>query len=74
MAYYRDIKLLAEFGKRVKAFRLAAELSQEQLQYATGISQSNIYSLELGKLNTSLSHAGLLADFFGVTLSEFVNF
>jgi len=74
VAYYRDSKLLEEFGKRVKAFRLAAELSQEQVQYATGISQSNIYSLELGRLNTSLSHVGLLADFFGVSLSDFVNF
>jgi transcriptional regulator with XRE-family HTH domain len=74
VAYYRDIKLLEDFGKRVKAFRQAAELSQEQIQYATGISQSNIYSIELGKLNTSLSQAGLLADFFGVPLSELVNF
>ena len=58
----------------MRALRLAAELSQEQIHYATGISQSNIYSIELGKLNTSLSQVGLLADFFGMPISEFVNF
>jgi transcriptional regulator with XRE-family HTH domain len=62
------------FGKRIQAFRNAINLSQEQLHYATGISQSHIARIELAQLNTSISHLSLLAEFFGVEEHELLNF
>jgi transcriptional regulator with XRE-family HTH domain len=60
---------LVLFGKRVKAIREAANISQEQLQYATGISQSQIARIESGTLNTGINHVSRIAEFFG--LSDF---
>lgn len=54
------------FGKRVKAIREAANISQEQLQYATGISQSQIARIESGTLNTGINHVSRIAEFFGL--------
>lgn len=57
---------LVLFGKRVKAIREAANISQEQLQYATGISQSQIARIESGTLNTGINHVSRIAEFFGL--------
>lgn len=54
------------FGKRLKAIREAANISQEQIQFATGISQSQIARIESGDLNTGISHVSRLANFFGL--------
>jgi transcriptional regulator with XRE-family HTH domain len=57
---------LVLFGKRVRAIREAANISQEQLQYATGISQSQIGRIESGTLNTGINHVSRIAEFFGL--------
>jgi len=57
---------LTLFGKRLKAFRQAVDLSQEQVYYATGIGQSHLVKIESGTVNTGISHIALLAEFFGV--------
>lgn len=54
------------FGRRLKALREAANISQEQIQFATGISQSQIARIESGDLNTGISHVSRLANFFGL--------
>lgn len=56
---------LVLLGRRIKALREAADISQEQLQYATGISQPQIVSIESGRVNTGLNHISKLASFFG---------
>ena len=66
MRHRKNQRILERFGKRLRAFREAAELSQEQVQHATGIGQSNITKMEAGKLNTSLSQLALLSELFGV--------
>lgn len=54
------------FGQRLKAIREASNLSQEQVHYVTGISQSQIARIEAGTLNTGINHASILAALFGL--------
>lgn len=62
------------FGKRLQAFRLAADLSQEQVHLATGIGQSHVAKTELGQVNTSISHVSLYAELFGVEDNELLDY
>lgn len=48
--------LLAEVGLRVRAARLVANLSQEQLAREAGVSRSTIKRLEAGTDSVSLSN------------------
>lgn len=73
MGYYKDQRILDYFGKRLKTYREAADLSQEQVHLSTGIGQSNIAKMELGKLNTSLSQLALLAELFGLEYHELLD-
>jgi transcriptional regulator with XRE-family HTH domain len=73
VAYYRDTELLVNIGRRIRLIRETADLSQEQVYYATKIGQSNIAKLEVGKLNTSISQLSLLAKFFGLELSLLID-
>lgn len=57
---------LVLFGKRLKAIREASNLSQEQVHYATGISQSQIAQIEAGNINTGINRVSTLADLFGL--------
>lgn len=66
MGYLKNERILKQFGNRLRSFREASELSQEQVHYATGIGQSNISQMESGSLNTSLSQIALLSEFFGL--------
>jgi transcriptional regulator with XRE-family HTH domain len=62
------------FGQRLKAIREASNLSQEQIHYVTGISQSQIARIEAGTLNTGISHVSRLADLFGLEEYELFQF
>jgi transcriptional regulator with XRE-family HTH domain len=66
VGYLKNERILKQFGNRLRSFREASELSQEQVHYATGIGQSNISQMESGSLNTSLSQIALLSEFFGL--------
>ena len=51
-----DKQSIVSFGKRIKDLREAANVSQEQIQYATGISQMHVSRLQrraLDKLRTA---------------------
>ncbi len=74
MKYSKNERILSQFGQRLRLFREAAELSQEQIHYATGIGQSNISQMESGDLNTSLSQLALLCEFFGIEDHEMLDY
>ncbi|MBL0744845.1 helix-turn-helix domain-containing protein [Chryseolinea lacunae] len=57
---------LVRFGKRLKGIREAANVTQEQIHYATGITQPYISAVESGALTIGLSHIAVLAEFFGL--------
>lgn len=63
---------LDRFGDTVRAARLAAGLSQEELAHRAGLHRTYIGSVERGERNVSLASAWTLADALDVTLAELV--
>lgn len=65
---------LIQFGRRLRAIRESINLSQEQIHYATGITQPHISKIEAGELNIGLSHLAILAEFFGLNDYELLQY
>ena len=65
---------LIQFGTRLRAIRESINLSQEQVHYATGITQPHISKIEAGGLNVGLSHIAILAEFFGLKEYELLQY
>jgi transcriptional regulator with XRE-family HTH domain len=74
VAYYRDDKTIKKFGKRVREVRQSRGISQEQLAHNCELEYSQINRIELGKVNTSISHVALLAKYLGVTPADLFDF
>ena len=74
VGYFKNQKTIDKFGQRLLAFRLTADLSQEQVHLATGIGQSHIAKTELGQVNTSISHLSLYAELFGIEDHELLDY
>jgi transcriptional regulator with XRE-family HTH domain len=72
--YYRDNEVLKQFGDRVRAVRLSKKMSQEDLAYECGLEYSQINRIELGKINTSISHLFLIAKALKITPQELIAF
>ncbi len=66
MAKGEKLQSVVLFGQRLKKLREAADISQEQIHYATGITQMHISRIESGDINTSIGKASKLASFFGL--------
>jgi len=65
---------MKKFGLRVRALREAKGLSQPELAYACEWEYSQINRIELGKINTSISHLFELADKLGVEPKDLLDF
>ena len=72
--YYRDKSFIIAFGKRVKELRNAKRISQERLALEAGFELSQIYRIESGTVNTSISHLAKIAEVLKVTPSELLDF
>jgi len=72
--YYRDDNAIKKFGEKLREIRQARNMSQEQLAHACGLEYSQINRIELGKVNTSVSHVVLLARHLGVTPCDLLSF
>lgn len=59
--YFRDDVFLKKFGANLKRIRKDKGISQEQLANELGFSQPHIVKIELGVVNTSVSHAAAIA-------------
>lgn len=68
----RDKDSLAAVAEAVKAFRHKAEMTQEDVAFAAGISVRHYQSLESGNLNPSLLSLQSVAQALGVPLSKIV--
>lgn len=55
-----------EYARRLKAYRRAADVSQEHLAKALGVHQPYIAAIEAGKINITLDKQEDIASFFGV--------
>lgn len=65
---------LVKFGRRLRGIREAANITQEQIHYATGITQPYISDVEGGTLTIGLSHIAVLAEFFGLDEYELLQY
>ncbi|HVX24384.1 MAG TPA: helix-turn-helix transcriptional regulator [Candidatus Saccharimonadales bacterium] len=63
-----------KLGKRLKQLRHEANLTQEKLSIATGISQTYISGIETGHRNPSIKTLDKIAKALGVRLSDVTNF
>lgn len=57
---------------KIRAIRIEKGLSQEQLAYECNLELSQINRIELGKINTSISHLSLIAEALKVSIIELV--
>lgn len=72
--YYRDEKFLKKFGANLKKVRQAKGISQEDLANELGFSQPHIVKIELGQVNTSISHAAAIAKAMKVSVNSLFEF
>ena len=55
---------------KIKDFRKANKVTQDDLASAVGVTRQTIISLESGKYNASLQLAYRIAKYFGVTIED----
>lgn len=73
MKYTRDNNFLKQVGIRIRTIRIQHGLTQEQLSFEANIELSQINRIELGKINTSLSHLKIIADALQVHPKELLD-
>jgi transcriptional regulator with XRE-family HTH domain len=66
-AQYRNDDLIKKIGSRIREVRLKNGISQQELANLCDLELSQINRIELGKINTSVSHLFLIAQHLTVT-------
>jgi transcriptional regulator with XRE-family HTH domain len=66
--------VLIKFGNRIRELRNEKEWSQETLADKTGFHRTYIGMVERGERNLSLRNVEILANSFGLSLSELLKF
>lgn len=64
--------MLRKFGQRIKQLRKEKGMSQDDLAIACDVEKTQIYRIEGGKINTTLSTLAVIAEAFEMTLEELV--
>lgn len=62
--------ILIEFGNKVKQYRIAQGLTQQELADKSGLHKNYIGMVERGERNPSLKNIETLALTFGISISE----
>ena len=65
---------MERFGKRVREIREKKGLSQQELAHLCDLEYSQINRIELGKINTSISHIFLIAEKLNVPPPDLIKF
>ncbi len=60
------------YGKQIKEIRLQMHYTQDEVSKATGLPQNTISWIESDKGVPNIQQCIKLADFYGITLDEFV--
>lgn len=63
-----------KIGTHIKQLRVAANLTQEKLGIATGLSQTYISGIESGQRNPSVKTLDKIARALGISLSDLTDF
>ena len=66
----RNKELLMQFGDRLKAKRLEKGLTQEELCFKAEVELSQIYRIEKGKINPTLTTLSAIASGLQITIAE----
>ncbi|RZK01567.1 MAG: XRE family transcriptional regulator [Flavobacterium sp.] len=66
--------ILIQFGNRIRELRNEKQWSQETLADKTGFHRTYIGMIERGERNLSLRNVEILANSFGLSLSELLKF
>lgn len=74
MIYRKDDELIKKFGKTVRAKRLEMNLTQQVLANNAEIELSQIYRIEHGKLNPTLSTMDSIAKDLEIPLKNLLDF
>lgn len=74
MARLRDNIYIKTFGERVRILRLEKGYTQEHMANLCDIEISQVNRIELGKINTSISHARKISEVLEITMSELFDF
>lgn len=74
MKYLRNEKVIKALGKRIRSLRNEKNMSMEQLAYSTGIEYSQLSRIELGQVNTSVSHVAAIAETLKVPIASLFDF
>jgi transcriptional regulator with XRE-family HTH domain len=69
----RDNKLLEEFGLHLRKLRRAKKMTMEELANTCDIEKSQVYRIEKGKINTTLTTLRALADGLELSISELLS-
>lgn len=71
---WRNEEVLKNLGKRIREIRQSKNLSQEELANLCDVDISQINRIELGKINTGISHVFLIAEKLNVEPIELLKF
>lgn len=63
---------LKELGERVRMFRRAEGMSQEELAERTGLHRTYVGSVERGERNVSIKNLWALADSLGISVATLI--
>lgn len=71
---YRNEEVIKKLGQKVREVRLSLGYSQQELADLCNLDLSQINRIELGKINTSVSHLFLIAEVLKVSPKELIDF
>ena len=74
MKYLRNEKVIKALGKRIRSIRKAKKMSMETLAYTAGIEYSQLSRIEMGQINTSVSHVAVIAKILEVPITTLFEF
>ena len=74
MISIRDTELIINFGKRLKQLRTEQNLSQQLLANKAEIELSQIFRIEKGKTNVTLSTIGAIANALDISIASLFDF
>ncbi|MFZ1528624.1 MAG: helix-turn-helix transcriptional regulator [Ferruginibacter sp.] len=70
----RDKKILIDFGNHIRTIRKRKGLSMEQLSFMADVELSQIYRIEKGKINPTLTTLKTIADALEISYGELFSF
>ena len=74
LIYAKVLEHQKEFGKRIRALRLAKGYSQEELAFKAKLDRTYVGGIERGERNPSLKNIARIADTLEIPLSELFYF